>query len=97
MADSPAKIDSVRLEKFRQDLERHRSMTGSGLDRIQNSVSRLSDRWKDEQFKRFRQSLERTSDRLKQFLDTTGKQVSHLEELVRASRDVERGDVRIDQ
>ena len=89
-----AQIDSERLERFRGDLDRHRSMTRQGLDRINGSVSRLADRWKDDQFKRFRHSFDHTAERLKRFLDHTAKQVTHLEELVRASREIERGDVR---
>jgi uncharacterized protein YukE len=89
-----AQNDSERLERFRADLDRHRSMTRQGLDRINGSVSRLAGRWRDDQFKRFRHSFDRTAERLKAFLDYSAKQSTHLEELARASREIERGDLR---
>lgn len=93
MADH-AQNNSDRLESFRQDLDRHRSMTRQGLDRIHGSVSRLAQGWKDEQFNGFRRSLDRTSDELQRFLEHTARQVTHLEDLVKASRDIERGELR---
>jgi hypothetical protein len=88
-----AQNNSERLEVFRQELDRHRVMTRQGLDRVHGGLSRLSQRWSDEQFNRFRQSFHRTTDELQQFLEHTGRQVVHLEDLVKASRLIESGEL----
>lgn len=87
---SPAINDAERTERFRQELERHKSMTSASLDRIHGHLSGLSGRWKDEQFNRFSKVLGNTTDRLRKFLDHTGRQISHLEQVVQYAREVAR-------
>lgn len=86
-----AQIDSARLERFRQELESHLQRVRSGLNQIRDQSDRLANRWKDEQFTRFRRSLEQSNEKLEQFMKDTGRQVEHLGELVRASREIENG------
>ncbi|MBU3727974.1 MAG: hypothetical protein FGM37_01825 [Phycisphaerales bacterium] len=86
-----AQIDSERLERFRQELENHLQHVRTGLGQIRNQSDTLANRWRDEQFRNFRQSLERSNEKIEQFMADTGRQIEHLAELVRASREIERG------
>ncbi|HUZ03086.1 MAG TPA: WXG100 family type VII secretion target [Thermomicrobiaceae bacterium] len=84
---SNAIADPAELERFARELDRFNRQLAESTARLQAEFNRLGDSWRDQERLRFVQEFDQTMRVLRQFLQSSERQVPFLTRKARRLRD----------